>query len=634
MDMGAFLGDQSPLKEKIKGFSPREGQIQMAEAVTDCLSKEIPLLVEAGTGTGKTLAYLTPAVALGLKVVVSTGTKNLQDQVNNKELPLLRNCVKPDLRWAVLKGRANYLCLRRYEALAAQPELALAGGDKGLEMLETWVKETRTGDLDQVRGKGLTSQLISEITSNSEQCLGGRCPRRESCFLMEARKKAAEADIVVVNHHLFLADLKLKSEGHGEALPRYQAVVFDEAHLMADVATQVFGVSVSRRRLSVLLRDLGKEAGQSAAVMQAGAACEKAGAGLFAKLLSLAAPAGTMALTSKHLEKLAPQGEKLSQALEGLITTLGGNEEQEALAERAKSIVHDLKAVAQPVAGFTVAWAQARGKGVALNLSPVEVGPHLEAALYQEYGALVFTSATLAPAGDLEPARARLGLPYESKKLVVASPFDPAHQSLLYVPKTMPPPQARNFVQEVAKEVESLLELSGGRAFVLFTSYRNLEAVSRLLIPELPYHCLVQGQAPRTSLLEKFVKKSPSVLFATSSFWQGVDVPGEELSAVIVDKLPFSPPDDPLVAARMEKLEQDGKSGFAHLMVPEAILTLRQGLGRLLRTAEDRGLLAVLDVRLFTKGYGRRFLKALEPIPHTRKIEDVKAFFNQEKTAG
>jgi len=628
--MEVWLGLHSPLAECLPGFEPRPGQLDMARAVARALGRGVPLIVEAGTGTGKTLAYLVPALLSGLKVVISTGTRTLQDQINHKELPLLAKAMAPGLRWAVLKGRANYLCRRRYESFASQPDLNLPGADAGLAMLRRWARETKSGDLDQVRGQGLGNALAAEVTASSEQCLGGRCPRREACFLMEARRQAAEADLVVVNHHLFLADLALKAGGHGEALPRYQAVVFDEAHLLADVATQVFGVSVSQARLNTLLRDISREAPGDKERKQALAAVEAAAARLFAKLRRMTGPAASLGLEPGHLEMLSAPGKQLANALDALAAALDGEEAEEALAGRAAGIAQDLSAVAQPVAGRTVAWAQIARGGASLHLSPVEVGPHLQAALYQDISRLVFTSATLAAAGDLDPVRLRLGLDADTVKLVVASPFDPARQALLYVPQTMPAPNHPDFPKAVAAEVEELLKLSRGRAFVLFTTHRNLETVSGLLRQRLPYTCLVQGEAPRMKLLERFKSESPSVLFATASFWQGVDVPGQELSAVIVDKLPFAPPDDPLVAARVKRLEEEGLNGFAHLMLPEAVLSLKQGLGRLLRTPSDRGLLAVLDTRLVTKGYGKVFQKALHPTPLTRNKETVLEFFKPE----
>ncbi|MCB2228038.1 MAG: ATP-dependent DNA helicase [Desulfarculaceae bacterium] len=626
-----WLGDDSPLAGLIPGYAPRQGQIDMAAAVNQALRQEVPLVVEAGTGTGKTLAYLLPAVASGLKVVVSTGTRTLQDQIDQKELPLIKKALAPELRWAVLKGRTNYLCQRRYLGLAAQPDLSLPGVKPSLARLAEWLESTESGDLDEVRGSGLSEALLAEVTSNSEQCLGGRCPSRDTCFLMEARRKAAEAEVVVVNHHLFLADLVLRSGGHGEALPRYQAVIFDEAHLLPEVATAAFGVGVSSQRLSLLLRDVLKELPTKSGAAQAAGAVEATGKRLFNRLRKLLGPGGRATLSPEQLEGLAPAGSDLQEALEALAKALpASNEAAEALAERAHALARDLEAAAQPVPGHSVAWAEARGGG-SLHLSPVEVGPHLELALYEHLGRLVFTSATLAPLDDLTPFCARLGLPTETRQKIVASPFDPASQALLYVPKTMPPPNSQAFASAVAKQVKELLAHSRGRAFVLFTSHRNLEAVSGMLASELPFPVLVQGEAPRLELLKRFVDESPSVLFATASFWQGVDVPGPALSAVIVDKLPFAPPDDPLVAARCQRIEEEeGKSGFAHLLLPEAILSLKQGLGRLLRTPTDRGLLAVLDVRLVQKGYGKRFLKALAPVPLTHDLGEVARFFEAE----
>lgn len=620
-----WLGPESPLAGVLPGFAPRPGQLDLARAVERALRQQTPLIAEAGTGTGKTLAYLLPVVLSGQKTVISTGTRTLQDQVAEKELPLLKAALEPGLRWAVLKGRANYLCRRRYESFAQQPDLGLPGAADSLALLREWLARRPGGDLDQVRGGRLSPAVLAEVTASTEQCLAGRCPRREECLLLEARRQAAEADIVVVNHHLFLADLALKASGHGEALPRYQAVVFDEAHLVAEVATQVFGVAVSSQRLAALLRDLLREApkADSGALL----ACRQAGERFFAEVARLVGPGGSLALNQAHLDAIAGQGQALAEALEALGDGMGPGDEAEALAARAYAIAMDLAAVAQPVAGQSVAWAAVKGRSVTVNLSPVEVAPHLEHALYDNLGRLVFTSATLSALGDLEPVRQRLGLPEETAKLSLASPFDQARQALLYVPRTMPPPQDPRFAAAVADQVEKIIAISQGRAFVLFTTHRNLETVSGLLAPRLPYPCLVQGQAPRMELLKRFVAESPCVLFATASFWQGVDVPGPALSAVIVDKLPFAPPDDPLLAARAARLEAEGLSSFGHLMLPEAILSLKQGLGRLLRTPEDRGVLAVLDVRLVTKGYGRQFLKALAPVPVTHDLNDLERFF-------
>ncbi len=622
------LGPESPLTEELPGFAPRRGQVDMALAVARTLRQQVPLVVEAGTGTGKTLAYLIPAVAAGLKTIISTGTKTLQDQVNAKELPLLAKTMAPGLRWAVLKGRSNYLCLRRYRSFTSQPDLGLPGAVSALATLKRWLAEGGGGDLDEVRGRGLDRAVLPEITSNSEQCLGGRCEFRNECHLTEARRKAAEADVVVVNHHLFLADLRLKAEGHGEALPRYQAVVFDEAHMLPDVATAIFGVTASEARLRQLLADIARGLAADPSVSGAAMSCEQAGKQFFGELGNVLKRNGHGGLSQAQLEGLKDHSGAMAAALDELADCLAeaSGDEAEALSARAAALSMDLHAACDPAPGHTVAWIERRGRGLSLNLSPVDVGPHLDHALYQENGRLVFTSATMAAGDDLAPMARRLGLPTETRKQVVASPFDPASQALLYVPKNMPQPNSPGFAKAVADQVEMLLTHSRGRAFILFTSHRVLDAVSRLLAGKLTYPCLIQGQAPRLKLIERFMAE-PSVLFATASFWQGVDVPGEALSAVIIDKLPFSPPDDPLVAARMARLESEGMSGFAHLMVPEAILSLKQGLGRLLRTPEDRGLLAVLDNRIITKPYGRRFIKALQPVPLTSDPGDVEAFF-------
>ncbi|MFH1058572.1 MAG: DEAD/DEAH box helicase [Pseudomonadota bacterium] len=437
-----WLGAESPLGGVLPGFAPRPGQLELAQAVERCYRQQLPLIAEAGTGTGKTLAYLVPAVLSGLKTVVSTGTRTLQDQVSGKELPLLKAALAPELRWAVLKGRANYLCLRRYEDFARQPDLGLPGAPGALALLRDWAKRTTDGDLDQVRGQAVAPAVLAEVTANAEQCLAGRCPRRDECWLMEARRRAAEAEIVVVNHHLFLADLALKAAGHGEALPRYQAVIFDEAHLVAEVATQVFGVSVSSHRLLSLIKDVLREA--PAASSEAILACRQAGDAFFAAASRLAGPSGSAALGPEQIKRLAPAGRALAEALEALAAALGAGDAAEALASRAVAIGLDLTAVAQPVAGQSVAWAALKGRAVEVNLSPVEVAPHLQHALYDNLGRLVFTSATLAAMGDLEPARQRLGLPSETLKLSLTSPFDQARQALLYVPRKMPlPPGGR-----------------------------------------------------------------------------------------------------------------------------------------------------------------------------------------------
>ena len=617
------LGANSPLAALLPEFSPREEQMTFARAVDQSLAGLGPLVAQVGTGTGKTLGYLVPALVSGLKTVVSTGTKTLQEQISHKELPLLRQALAPDLRWAVLKGRTNYLCVRKARRLLAQPQL-VAGG-MSAQVKDFW-HNNKEGDLDQIRDY-LTPPIIEEITSNSEQCQGARCAEREQCFLLEARRKAGEADIVVVNHHLFLADIVLKSGGFGQLLPRWQAAVFDEAHLLPEIATQAFGIQVSQQRALVLLRDIAREAGKPGLMLGALQAGRQAVDKLFANLSRLVGATTGSGLNKKQLGQLLPLMEEVITCLEAVARNL--DVENETLAERIAQLVQDLKTLPSPLVGHSVAWARTRGSSPTLLLSPVEVASHLQNSLYSLEDRLVFTSATLAPLDNLAPYLERMGLDEQlTSCLSLASPFDLSRQAELYVPRAMPEPNQEQFSAALVEELKKLLALSRGRAFVLFTSHRNLEAVAAGLSGSLPYPLLVQGSAPKLKLIRQFIEQSPAVLLATASFWQGVDIPGPSLSAVIVDKLPFAPPDDPLVAARCALAEENGQSGFAHILLPEAILSLKQGLGRLIRGPEDRGILAVLDSRIWRKNYGKRFLKALSPIPVTDNLQDVKKFFD------
>lgn len=618
------LGSASPLAEYLPGFQSRATQLELAQAVYGTLAGEGALVAQVGTGTGKTLGYLVPLLLSGCKGIISTGSKTLQDQLNDKELPLLKKSLAPELRWALLKGRNNYLCMRKLENFLRAPGLALAGSLS--QRLHDFYQHSPDGDLDSIRNS-LSPEVMEEITSNSEQCQGSRCLKREQCFLFEARRRAMEADVVVVNHHLFMADLALKAEGHGRLLPRWQAAIFDEAHMLPDIATQAFGVQVGIQRINMLLRDIGKDASSPTMLIELLAASRKASEKLFALLSRMLGPTSGVGLNQGHLRQLAPLLQGLDKSLENLCAHLSSEQDQ-ALAERVSLLQTDLQALPNPLEGRSIVWARTRGSAPAIILSPVEVASHLQATLYSRQGSLVFTSATLAPMDDLTPYMERVGLDSESTAaLSLPSPFDLVKQARLYVPRNMPDPADKAFIASLVEQLHSLLSFSQGRAFVLFTSHRNLDAVAQRLQDKTPYTLLVQGQVGRLSLLKQFVEQSPAVLLATASFWQGVDIPGPHLSTVIVDKLPFAPPDDPLISARCSLLEQNGGNGFAHLLVPEAILSLKQGLGRLIRGPEDKGVLAVLDSRVWRKSYGKRFLKALAPMPITDNLDDVENFF-------
>jgi len=608
----------------------------MAEKVLEAFCFEDTALVEAGTGTGKTMAYLLPALLCGRKTVVSTRTKNLQEQIFEKDIPFIQRWLGGGFKAAALKGRENYLCLARFKAFLREPTFQTPAEAQYLEALIDWAESTTTGDRASLAELPEDFTTWADLSASAEQCPGGKCPDFSDCFLQKARRAAAAADLVVVNHHLFMADLAIRGSGHGEVIPGYEAAIFDEAHQVEEVATQYFGLAVSSWRLNELKRDA------EAALRQAGGA----GAELVQLLTMLKHQADALAFrffaeegefelwtdnAGQAMDRLKTFGGRLSVLLGRLGTLLearaGKDETLGALAERAQAIGRDLDFILEGRDRSFVYWAERRKGGTFLRASPIAVGALLEERLYRPDLPLVFTSATLAANGGFDHVKERLGLLPEIEGLVVASPFDFEQQSLFYVPSAMPPPLSADYPEALAREIEDLLALSRGRAFVLFTSYRNLRYVSERLAGRLPWPCLVQGEAPRSALLDRFRGGSGSVLFATQSFWEGVDVPGENLSAVIIDKLPFAPPDRPLIKARLERLREEGHDPFFSYQVPEAVISLKQGLGRLLRTKTDRGLLAVLDTRLVSRGYGKTFLRSLPNSPLTRDKRRVAEFF-------
>jgi ATP-dependent DNA helicase DinG len=610
----------------------------MAEKVLEAFCLEDVALVEAGTGTGKTLAYLVPALLCGRKTVVSTRTKNLQEQIFEKDIPFIRRWLGRGFKAAALKGRENYLCLRRFKAFLREPTFQTPGEALYLEALTGWAETTTTGDRATLSELPEDFTTWSDLSASAEQCLGGKCPEHGECFLQRARRAAAAADLVVVNHHLFMADLAVRRSGHGEVIPGYKAVVFDEAHQVEEVATQYFGLAVSSWRLNELRRD----------VEAALRLCGGAGPELVQILTWLRHQADALAFrffaeegefelwtedSGPVMDRLRAFGLRLSAQLSRLASLLEARaaheEALEGLPKRAMEVGHDLDFILDGRDRSYVYYAERRKGGLFLRAAPIAVGPLLRERLYRPGLPLVFTSATLATNGAFDHLKERLGLLPEIEGLVVPSPFDFERRSLLYVPGVMPPPQHPDYPEALTQEIEALLALSRGRAFVLFTSYRNLGYVTERLAGRLPWPCLIQGEAPRSALLDRFRSRPGSVLFATQSFWEGVDVPGENLSAVIIDKLPFAPPDRPLIKARLERMREEGQDPFFAYQVPEAIISLKQGLGRLLRTQTDRGLLAVLDARLVSRGYGKTFLRSLPKSPLTRDKGRVAEFFGQ-----
>jgi ATP-dependent DNA helicase DinG len=665
----SVFSDSGAIARGLPGFEPRHGQRRMAAAVASAIEGGTTLLAEAGTGTGKTLAYLVPAILSGQRALVSTGTKNLQEQIFFKDLPALREALGVPFTATLMKGRSNYLCLHRWETYRDAADEGVAGRliDTGervlLPMIQAWSATTTTGDRAELRDLPEDLPMWKEISAEADTCLGVECPRYGDCFLTLMRQRAAESDIVIVNHHLLCADASVRKSAFGEVIPSCSSLIVDEAHQLEDVATQYFGVSFSNFRADDLVRDgqrllghagFGEETEEVARALTRVA--DRARIFFSALSLSKAASPGIAESRARYtpeaVSEYAEDGFMLAGALEGLESTLAlaggrgqgaGGSDQElsdprsptpdpydevraSLQRRAGELRSDLRFLLRADDPDFVYYFESRGRGMFLRASPVDVSRIVREALFDRFHAVVLTSATLAVDGSFDYIKGRLGIS-SSDDLCVPSEFDYRRQALLYLPRRMPPPRSPSFPEAVARETIALLTRSRGRAFVLFTSYKVLREVQPLLQMSLPYPTLVQGTAPRSALLDEFRSTPNAVLLATSSFWQGVDVVGDALSCVVIDKLPFASPGDPVTAARIDAITARGGDAFSEYQVPLAILSLQQGLGRLIRHRSDQGVLAVLDPRLRTMGYGRRFLASLPPAPLTHDLDAVGRFF-------
>jgi ATP-dependent DNA helicase DinG len=643
------------LARAVDGYEAREGQRRMAESVADVIDNGGTLVAQAGTGTGKTLAYLIPAILSRHRVLVSTGTKNLQEQIFFKDLPSVRDALGIPFTATLMKGRSNYLCLHRWEIAqqSESPEHAMF-----LPVINDWARTTQTGDRAELRDVPEDLPMWREIAADADACLGNQCPRYGDCFITLMRQRAADSDVVIVNHHLLCADAAVRRNEYGEVIPSCPTLVVDEAHQFEDVATQYFGVAFSNFRIDDLVRDGERLLGSRSfgeheqevhrALARIG---DRARTFFSAIVLSRAASRGTTEgrarYTSESMADHFEAGMMLAGALEGFEATLAllgkgvgggpaagstppdvGNaaEALESLQRRAGELRTDLRFLMRADDTDFVYYLETRGRAVFLRASPVDVSRLIPEALFDRFRSIVLTSATLAVDGSFEYVKSRLGI-RDAEEVGVASEFDFTRQALLYLPRRMPPPKAPNFAEAAAREAIELLKRSRGRAFVLFTSYAVLRTVQQFVEMALPYPVLVQGEAPRSLLIERFRTTPNAVLLGTSSFWQGVDVMGEALSCVIIDKLPFASPTDPVTAARIESITAAGGDAFESYQVPLAILNLQQGLGRLIRHRTDRGVLAILDPRLKTMGYGRRFLASLPPAPVTHDLDAVERFF-------
>jgi len=659
-----FFAPGGVLSRTHPAYEFRRGQLQMAQAVEQALEEKRHLIVEAGTGTGKTLAYLMPVIRSGKRVIISTGTKNLQEQLFYKDVPFLEQALYGEpgtgshLSVCYMKGRNNYLCRKKLYDLTDQPVLS------GLEEIEqyraiaAWEKTTGTGDRAELAELPEASLLWHKLDARADACMGQKCSEFERCFITEMRRKAMESDIIIVNHHLFFADLaiKLQADGAPDAgvLPEAAAVIFDEAHELEDVAGNYFGISVSNLRVEDLARDvessLQHNRMMSASLSGALGSLRERSQFFF----SLLPPGDGRFAFETRREFLEENGDEflgLNQALTRLSGELEGlqqkPEEVFQFVRRAQEIQVQLGYAMESEDRNTVFWIERRagrfGRGpnkaaetstrgrqnVFLQATPIDVGPILRECLWSKLECAVLTSATLAVGGGFEYIRQRLGLEH-ARESVLPSHFDYESQALFYVPPDLPDPRTPQFTAMAAERIRRLLEITRGRAFVLFTSYAQMNDVYQRLLGEVAFPLLRQGDAPKNALLEEFRLTPNAVLFATSSFWQGVDVQGEQLSCVIIDRLPFAVPSDPVVAARVKAIDADGGNAFFQYQVPAAVITLKQGFGRLIRSLHDRGLLVLLDNRILKKQYGRVFVESLPKYRRTTDMKVVEEFFGVE----
>jgi ATP-dependent DNA helicase DinG len=647
-----IFGEHGLVAQHHEYYEYRAGQIKMAEAVSSAFQEKKHLIVEAGTGTGKTLAYLVPAVAFALankkRVIISTGTKNLQEQLMKKDIPFLQSVLPKKFTAEYMKGRSNYACLYRIEKSENQPILGGLDEMDHFEEVREWSKETQIGDRSELVNLPENISFWNRINARSEICIGQKCPDFEPCFITKMRERAEAADIVIVNHHLFFADLNVRGNQYGRVLPDYGAVIFDEAHLIEDIAADYFGFQVSSFQIdelardtdnlpitdSIVTRDLTKHAAKILGLSEQ----------FWIRFVQARNQDGRFPLQPDAFSDRNLDGEKqptllgeayfaLDGALQRLEAAVDAYSEKmpeaDSLVRRVRQARFDLDFIVTQAEKNYVYWLEKRGKGMFLRASPIDVSQLLREKLFEKVDTCVLTSATLSANGKFDFIRERLGLEKQKTTTLLApSAFDYEKQAIIYLPKAMPDPRSFEFTQLAAGEIVKLLQITEGRAFVLATSNASMNSLYELVSMRVNYPCFVQGSMSKAGLLERFRSTPNAVLFATSSFWQGVDVRGEQLSCVIIDKLPFAVPSDPIVAARTRFIDENGGRSFFEYSIPQAVISLKQGVGRLIRSTTDTGVIAILDSRLRTKGYGRDFLASLPRTRITSNLDDVAKMFD------
>ena len=636
-DLTTIFSDHGALAQAVAGFRVRQGQIEMARAVAEAIENNSVLIAEAGTGTGKTFAYLVPALLSGGKVIISTGTKTLQDQLFDRDIQVVRAALKVPVTVALLKGRANYVCHHYLERAQNEGRFPTRDDAHYLRRIANFARNSATGDRSDLPAVPENAGIWSYVTSTRENCLGSECGHYSRCFVMEARKQALAADVVVVNHHLFFADVVLRDEGVSELLPASNTIIFDEAHQLPETASLFFGQTVSTAQLIELARDTRLEAAAAAKdytpLPDAAQALDKA-----ARDLRLAFKEEIGRFPFQALERnreFDPAMNKLGDKLAALEAALKSQAERseglEKCWQRTQVLAQQLQRWRDHDDPEFVRWVELFSHALHLNATPLSIAEIFQAQINDNARSWIFTSATLSVGGDFSHYRGQMGL-IEAHAQSWESPFDFAGHALCYVPRGMPEPNTPDYTPAVVAAALPAIEASGGRAFLLFTSLRAMREGHELLKQafahrKLDFPLLMQGEGSRTELLERFRYLGNAILVASQSFWEGVDVRGEALSLVVIDKLPFAPPDDPLLSARIDRIKRQGRNAFVEFQLPQAVITLKQGAGRLIRDETDRGVLMICDPRLFSKGYGRKILGSLPQMKGTREVADVIAFF-------